>query len=74
MKGGKAVMRRGKAAVRKVKHWFDLGEPELMAESRLETKSPKLIDYNALMEAAHAYGIQQQPRYLDEELRKRGLA
>jgi hypothetical protein len=25
------------------------------------------------MEAAHAYGIQQQPRYLAEELAKRGL-
>lgn len=72
-RGGKAVMRMGQAAMRKVKRWFDLSEPQLMAESRLETSHHERINYNALMEAAHAYGISQQPRYLDEELRKRGL-
>ncbi|MCU1349579.1 MAG: hypothetical protein JWO56_2609 [Acidobacteria bacterium] len=73
-RAGKAVMRRGKQVMKKARHWYDLGEPILMAESRLETHSKKLIDYPALMEKAHAYGIEQQPRYLDEELRKRGLA
>lgn len=74
MRAGKAVMRRGSVVMKKVKHWFDVGEPELMAESRLSTTHHKLVDYNALMEAAQAYGISQQPRYLDEELRKRGMA
>ncbi|MCK1560396.1 hypothetical protein [Bradyrhizobium sp. 171] len=48
-------------------------QPSLWSKSVLfvVTTHRALIHYKARIEAAHAYGIQQQPRYVDEELRKR---
>jgi hypothetical protein len=74
MRAGKAVMRKGQSVMQKVRHWYNAGEPELMVESRLETHHTQRIDYDANMKAAQQQGIDRYPNYLDEELKKRGLA
>ena len=59
---------------RKIRTWFDLGEPILLAESRKVTRHTQRIDYdNAIVQPAREYGEAQYARYLNEELAKRGL-